>query len=114
MPLVRSTAAGETCSRSAGGGRAFGAVRSQSRGLHHVTMRIETTSDGQTVVLRLIGRIESMYLDELQAQVRRHRLPLVLDLDQVTLVDQWVVRFLMACEAGASSWCIARRTSGSG
>ncbi len=64
-----------------------------------MTMRIETTSDGQTVVLRLIGRIESMYFDELQAEVRRHRLPLVLDLDQVTLVDHWVVRFFIACEA---------------
>jgi len=62
-------------------------------------MRIEATSDGQTVVLRLIGRIESMYLDALQAEVRRHPRPLVLDLDQVTLVDQWVVRFLIACEA---------------
>ena len=64
-----------------------------------MTMKIETTSDGQTVMLRLIGRIESMYLDELQAEVWRHRLPLVLDLDQVTLVDLWVVRFLIACEA---------------
>ena len=64
-----------------------------------MTMRIETTSDGQAVVLRLIGRIESTYLDELQAEVRRHRLPLVLDLDQVTLVDLGVVRFLIACEA---------------
>ena len=64
-----------------------------------MTMRIETTSDGQTVVLRLIGRIESMYLAELQAEVRRHRLPLVFDLDQVTLVDQCVVRFLIASEA---------------
>lgn len=62
-------------------------------------MKIETTSDGQTVVLRLIGRIESIYRDELQAEVRRHRLPLVLDLDQVTLVDVSVVRFLIACEA---------------
>ena len=62
-------------------------------------MRIETTSDGQTVVLLLIGRVESMYLDELQAEVRRHRLPLVLDLDQVTLVDQLVVRFFIVCEA---------------
>jgi len=64
-----------------------------------MTMRIETTSDGQAVVLRLIGRIESTYLDELQAEVRRYRLPLVLDLDQVTLVDVGVVRFLIACEA---------------
>jgi hypothetical protein len=62
-------------------------------------MKIDTSSDGQAVVLRLIGRIESMYLEELQAEVRRHRLPLVLDLDQVTLVDQRVVRFFIACEA---------------
>jgi anti-anti-sigma regulatory factor len=64
-----------------------------------VTMKIETATDGQTVVLRLVGRIESMYLGELQAEVRSHRLPLVLDLDQVTLVDQPVVRFFVACEA---------------
>jgi hypothetical protein len=68
------------------------------KGVLLVTMKIETTSDGRSVILRLIGRIESMYLDELQAEVRRHR-PLVLDLDQVTLVDQSVVRFLIACEA---------------
>ena len=61
-------------------------------------MKIETATDGQTVVLRLVGRIESMYLGELQAEVRRHRLPLVLDLDQVTLVDDGVVRFLIVCE----------------
>ena len=64
-----------------------------------MTMKIETSSDGHTAVLRLIGRIESTYVDELQAEVRRHRLPLVLDLDQVTLVDVLVVRFLIACEA---------------
>ena len=63
-----------------------------------MAMKIETATDGQTVVLRLVGRIESMYLGELQAEVRRHRLPLVLDLDQVTLVDDGVVRFFIACE----------------
>jgi hypothetical protein len=69
------------------------------RGLLQMTLRIETTSDGQTATLRLIGRIESGHLDELQAQVRRHRPRLVLDLDEVTLVDVGVVRFLIACEA---------------
>jgi anti-anti-sigma regulatory factor len=63
-----------------------------------MTMRIETTSDGQTAILRLIGRIESQHLDELRAEVRRHR-RLVLDLDQVTLVDVAVVRFLIVSEA---------------
>jgi anti-anti-sigma regulatory factor len=64
-----------------------------------MTLKIETASDGQTATLRLIGRIESEYLDELRAQVRRHPLRVVLDLDEVTLVDVAVVRFLIACEA---------------
>jgi len=64
-----------------------------------VTLRIETACDGQTTALRLIGRLGSEYLDELQIQIRRHRRPLVLDLDEVTLVDVAVVRFLITCEA---------------
>ena len=64
-----------------------------------VTLKIETASDGHTTSLRLIGRIEAEYLDELEAQVRRHRSLLVLDLDEVTLVDVAGVRFLIACEA---------------
>lgn len=66
-----------------------------------MTFRIETASDGQTSTLRLIGRIESESLDDLQAQVRRHRPRLVLDLDEVALLDVGVVRFLIACEADA-------------
>jgi hypothetical protein len=50
-------------------------------------------------VLRLIGRIESEYLDALRAEVRRFRPRLVLDLDEVTLVDVAVVRFLTVSEA---------------
>ena len=64
-----------------------------------VTLKIETASDGHTASLRLIGRIEAEYLDELEAHVRKHRPLLVLDLDEVTLVDVAVVRFLIACEA---------------
>ena len=64
-----------------------------------MTLRIETAFDGQTATLRLIGRIESESLDELRAQVRRHRPRLLLDLYEVTLVDVEVVRFLIACEA---------------
>ena len=63
-----------------------------------MTLRIETASDGQTATLRLSGRIDSDSLDELQAQVRRHRFPLVLDLAEVALVDVGVVRFLITCE----------------
>ncbi len=71
------------------------------RRLLQMTLRIDTTSDGQTTTLRLIGRIESEYLDELQAHVRRHLPRLVLDLGEVTLVDVGVVRFLITCEAEA-------------
>ena len=64
-----------------------------------MTLKIETASDGRTTSLRLNGRIAEEHLDELEAQVRRHQPPLVLDLDEVTLVDLAVVRFLIACEA---------------
>ena len=64
-----------------------------------MTLKIETASDGHTTSLRLIGRIAAEYLDELEANVRKHRPLLVLDLNEVTLVDVAVVRFLNACEA---------------
>lgn len=62
-----------------------------------MTLRIETASDGYTATLRLIGRVESEYLNELQAQLRGLRPRLILDLNEVTLVDVGVVRFLVAC-----------------
>jgi anti-anti-sigma regulatory factor len=64
-----------------------------------MTLRIETSSDGTTITLRLIGRIEAEHLPELEARVRGHQLRLVLDLDQVTLVDLAIVAFLIAREA---------------
>ena len=65
-----------------------------------LTLKIETASDGRTTSLRLIGRIAEEYLDELEAHLRRHQPPFLLDLDEVTLVDLGVVRFLIECEAG--------------
>jgi hypothetical protein len=67
--------------------------------MQHVTLMIETASDGRTTTLRLIGRVESEYLDELRAQVRTHGPRVALDLGEVTLVDRAVVRFLSACAA---------------
>jgi anti-anti-sigma regulatory factor len=63
-----------------------------------MTLKIETASDGHTATLRLIGRIEAEYLDELEAHIRKHRPLLALDLREVTLVDLAVVRFLITCE----------------
>jgi len=64
-----------------------------------LTLKIETASDGRTTSLRLVGRIGEEYLDELEVHLRRHQLPLLLDLNEVTLVDLGVVRFLIDCEA---------------
>ena len=64
-----------------------------------MTLKIEKTSNGTMMTLRLVGRIESEYLAELEAQLRQHWPRVVLDLDQVTLVDIDVVRFLIAREA---------------
>ncbi len=66
-----------------GDGAAFACLAPVLRGSPQLTFRIETTFDGETTTLRLIGRTESEYLDELQGQVRRHRPRLVLDLDEV-------------------------------
>jgi len=64
-----------------------------------MTLKIEPAFDGTTTTLRLSGRIDSAYLEELAAQLRRHEPPLALDLDDVTLVDVDAVRFLVAREA---------------
>ena len=49
--------------------------------------------------MRLIGQIQSAYLEELKAQIEGSGPGIVLDLDEVTLVDVEVVRFLGGCEA---------------
>lgn len=63
-------------------------------------LRIERDSDGETSVIRLIGRIQAEHLDELKTQVRGTGLKPILDLKDVTLVDVQVVRFLDACLRG--------------
>jgi anti-anti-sigma regulatory factor len=65
-----------------------------------MTLKIEMLIGG-TITLRLVGRIEAVHLPELEDQIRRHGRRLVLDLDEVTLVDAAVVRFLVECEAAA-------------
>ncbi len=59
-------------------------------------LRIEKNSDGQTTTIRLIGRMQSKHLAELRKQLEHPHF--VLDLDEVTLVDVEVVRFLNVCE----------------
>ena len=64
-----------------------------------MTLKIESASDGETAMLRLSGQIDQDHLAELEAELRRYRLRLVLDLAETTLVDRVGVRFLVAREA---------------
>jgi hypothetical protein len=64
-----------------------------------MTFRIEKTTDGHRHLLRLIGRIQAQHLDELTAQLENSGSTTGLDLEQLTLVDVDVVRFLGVCEA---------------
>lgn len=63
-----------------------------------MTLRIESSSREGRTVLRLIGRVQSEYLSDLRSQIDDQERRLALDLDEVTLVDVGVVRFLLACE----------------
>ncbi len=64
----------------------------------HVTFRLEKTSNGWNTIIRLVGRIRSEHLDELKNQMAESGAEIVLDLDEVTLVDVGVIRFLNSCE----------------
>lgn len=63
-----------------------------------MTFKIKKDSDGQNTTIRLIGRIQSEYLDELKAQMAYTGPRIFLDLEEVTLVDVDVIRFLVVCE----------------
>ena len=63
-----------------------------------MTLRIEKASDGHSTTIRLIGHMQSEHLEELKAQMQGSGPGVVLDLDEMTLVDVEVVRFLGRCE----------------
>ena len=64
-----------------------------------MTLRIVKRSDGVRTILKISGRIRSGDLKELRGQMGGHTEGIVLDLEEVTLVDAEVVRFLGICEA---------------
>jgi hypothetical protein len=64
-----------------------------------MTLRIEKSSDGNTAVFRLSGRISSEHLEELSVEMQGMGAGAALDLEHVTLVDVEGVRFLGSCEA---------------
>jgi hypothetical protein len=68
-----------------------------------MTVKIERHTDGHHTTLRLIGHLHATHLEALQAQLESNGPRTVLDLDQVTLVDVEVVRFLGACEQAGTA-----------
>jgi hypothetical protein len=63
-----------------------------------VTLKIETTVGRRRTIVRLIGRIQAEDLPEVARQLGASGPRTVLQLDEVTLVDVDVVRFLNRCE----------------
>ena len=61
-------------------------------------LRIEKESDRHATTPQLIGRIQSANIGDIQAQMDDGHVRLFMDLDEVTLVDVEVVRFLSECE----------------
>ena len=64
-----------------------------------MSLKIEKHSVGNSTTIRLIGRMQADHLEELEKQIRESGPALTLDLEEVTLVDVEIVRFLGACEA---------------
>jgi hypothetical protein len=64
-----------------------------------MTLRIVKRSDGGRTLFELSGRIRSGDIEGLREQMDGHAGGSALDLEEVTLVDVEVVRFLGMCEA---------------
>lgn len=67
-----------------------------------MVLKIDRGSDGQQLVLRLSGRLQSEHVEQLKAQMERTTQRVVLDLEDVKLVDRDVVCFLGVCEANGT------------
>ena len=66
--------------------------------MRQMTLRIERISAQGRTVVRLIGRVQSECLPEIEAQLEGAKPRPALDLEEVRLVDVGTVRFLSACE----------------
>jgi hypothetical protein len=63
-----------------------------------MTLRIEKDSDGQRTTIRLIGRMQREHIEELKAQIKTGGGSVTLDLNEISLVDLDVIRFLATCQ----------------
>jgi anti-anti-sigma regulatory factor len=64
-----------------------------------MTLKIVRKFDGERTILRLSGRIQSSNVEEIREQMKGQAQTIALDLEEVTLVDVDVVRFLGARES---------------
>jgi hypothetical protein len=64
-----------------------------------MTLRIEKDSNGQRTTIRFIGRMQREHIKELKAQIKAGGASVTLDLNEVSLVDLDVIRFLATCQA---------------
>ncbi len=62
-------------------------------------LKLERSSDGERTTIRLIGRVRSAHLGEITNQMGMGGPKVTLDLEEVTVVDVDVVRFLGECES---------------
>ena len=63
-----------------------------------MTLKIDKYSDEYATTIRLIGRIRTEHLPELEKQIRESESKIVLDLEELNLVDVEAIRFLGSCE----------------
>src|SRR5260370_41962441 len=65
------------------------------RAENEMTLRIEPVQGR----LRLSGELRCEHLDQLKAEIERRGSPVVLDLEELSLIDIEAIRFLNECEA---------------
>jgi hypothetical protein len=65
----------------------------------NMTLRIEKDSNGKRTIIRLIGRMQREHIEELKAQIKSGGASVTLDLNEVSLVDLDVIRFLATCQS---------------
>jgi anti-anti-sigma regulatory factor len=63
-----------------------------------MTLRIERNANLAGTTIRLIGRMQAEHVSEVERQIGESGTKVTLDLEEVTLVDVQVVRFLGVCE----------------
>jgi anti-anti-sigma regulatory factor len=68
-----------------------------------MTLKIEKYAVGNSTTIRLTGRMRAEHLEELEKQIRESGPAITLDLEEVTLVDVEIIRFLGTCEARGST-----------